>query len=164
MPKIEVSYHQENSSWPSVQGLLRPIWEIGEEWVPLDKPIEISLVLSDDAHIRPLNREYRSKDMPTNVLSFPQLSFTEGILTQQWTLPFYPLGDIILSYDTIMQEAIAQKKTWEDHLKHLTIHGFLHLIGFDHLGEEDASRMENIEIVFLDRLGVKNPYVDFSAV
>lgn len=105
---------------------------------------ELSLVLSNDAQVQILNRDYRNKDKPTNVLSFPQT----GLL----------LGDIVLARETILREAEAKKITFEAHVTHLIIHGWLHLQGFDHQTEETATEMEAIEIAALATLGIDNPY------
>jgi probable rRNA maturation factor len=105
---------------------------------------ELSLVLSDDAQMRALNREYRNKDKPTNVLSFPQT----GAL----------LGDIVLARETVAREAAEKHISFESHLTHLIIHGWLHLQGFDHQTEAAAKEMEAIEISALAALGIDNPY------
>lgn len=105
---------------------------------------ELSLVLSDDAQVRVLNRDYRGKDAPTNVLSFPQ----EGAL----------LGDIVLARETVAREAADKGASFEAHVTHLIIHGWLHLQGFDHVADADAAEMESIEIAALATLGIDNPY------
>jgi len=105
---------------------------------------EASVVFGDDRFIHTLNRDYRDKDKPTNVLSFPQ------------ELPM--LGDSIFAYETIMREANEQDKSFEDHLLHLSIHSTLHLLGYDHINDKEAEEMEAIEIKLLDEMGVKNPY------
>ena len=105
---------------------------------------ELSLVLSDDAQVRVLNRDYRKKDKATNVLSFPQ----SGPL----------LGDIILARETVAREAQGKGATFEAHVTHLIIHGWLHLQGFDHIEDAAAHEMEAIEIAALAALGIDNPY------
>ena len=105
---------------------------------------EISIVFVDDAAIQALNRDYRGKDKPTNVLSFPM----EGAL----------LGDVILTRETIIREAKAQGKSVFDHLTHLIVHGFLHLLGYDHLEDSEATKMETLEIKALSQMGIDNPY------
>ena len=105
---------------------------------------ELSLVLSDDAQIRVLNRDYRDKDTATNVLSFPQ----QGAL----------LGDIILARETVEREALEKGASFEAHTAHLIIHGWLHLQGFDHVEDAAAHEMEAIEIAALATLGIDNPY------
>jgi len=108
---------------------------------------EVSLVLTDDAGIRQLNHDYRSKDRPTNVLSFPTIN-APGLL-----------GDIILARETIMREAQDKRVSFDHHLTHLIIHGLLHLLGHDHQSSTQAAKMEAIEISSLEKLGIANPYV-----
>jgi probable rRNA maturation factor len=110
---------------------------------------EISFVLCNDKTIQELNLKYRGQNKPTNVLSFA-FNDDENITNM--------LGDIILSFETIEKEAEIQEKTFEDHLSHLVIHGILHLIGFDHIEDNDAVKMEKYEIELLAGLGIKNPY------
>ena len=99
-----------------------------------------------EAESQSLNNQYRKKNEPTNVLSF---------LINDNPL----LGDIILCHSVIKKEALAQKKSIDDHYAHLVIHGYLHLIGFDHTKNDDALTMENKEIAVLKKLGIKNPYL-----
>lgn len=113
------------------------------------KQTEVSLVFADDAFVQALNKQYCCKDKPTNVLSFPMDSVVAGI---------WMAGDIVLSFDTIYQEATLQHKTIEAHLAHLLVHGALHLKGFDHILESDALLMETTEIEILKNLGFNNPY------
>lgn len=105
---------------------------------------ELSIAFVDDARIQELNRQFRHKDKPTNVLSFPM----ERMM----------LGDIVLARETITREAEAQGKEFEHHLTHLIIHGFLHLLGYEHETDKDAFEMETIEIAALGQLGIDNPY------
>jgi probable rRNA maturation factor len=113
---------------------------------------EISIVLTDDAEQRELNRDWRGKDAPTNVLSFPQIE------------PFAPvigiLGDIVLAHETLAREAAEQDKPLADHFTHLVVHGFLHILGYDHLSEEEALVMEGLETQILAGLGIADPYAD----
>ncbi|MFM9890415.1 MAG: rRNA maturation RNase YbeY [Rickettsiales bacterium] len=110
---------------------------------------QVTLVLTNDAEVKALNHQYRSKNKPTNVLSFPDGSEIEGV-TQ--------LGDVVLSYDTLIAEARAQKKSLKSHAMHLAIHGTLHLLGFDHETDAQAHAMETLEIKLLARMGIANPY------
>lgn len=106
----------------------------------------LTVVLSDDAEVQGLNRDYRAKDKPTNVLSFPDGEHGH-------------LGDIILAYETVAREAIDQGKDFKNHMVHLVVHGVLHLLGYDHeLGEAEAEDMEAREIAILYGLGIANPY------
>lgn len=119
---------------------------------------EISLVFADDAFIRELNKTYRGKDKPTNVLSFPQYEPKEIPEKIEGNLPFISLGDIVLAYETIEREAQEQEKSFEDHFLHLIVHGLLHLLGHDHEEDDEAEIMENLEIRILEGIGIKNPY------
>lgn len=130
--------------WPDCDDIIsRAVSNVAAE---LDNPREgeLSVVLSDDDQVQILNRDYRQKDKPTNVLSFPQ----SGPL----------LGDIILARETVQSEATDKGVSFEAHLTHLVMHGWLHLQGFDHQTDETAAEMEAIEIAALAKLGIDNPY------
>lgn len=122
------------------------------------KALEISIVLANDELVQVLNREYRDKDKPTNVLTFA--SADDEDFEQQLFVEPLNLGDVILSYQTIENEAREQGKLIIDHVKHLIVHGVLHLLGYDHQTDDDATDMETLEIRILEQLGVQNPYVD----
>ena len=113
------------------------------------KQAEVSVVLADDTFVHQLNLEYRNMDKSTNVLSFP-MPFVD--------VPMRPMGDIVLSLDTIDREAKEQGKTFEAHLVHLLIHGALHLSGYDHISDEQAQQMEALEMEKVKSLGYPNPY------
>ena len=116
------------------------------------KPGELAIVLTDDAAIRKLNRTWRGKDEPTNVLSFAAPPSVSAAAPPQ-------LGDIVIAYETTAREAAAEKKPFRHHLAHLAVHGFLHLAGHDHEDDNEAEAMERLEIAILARLKVPNPYV-----
>ncbi|AZO05271.1 MULTISPECIES: rRNA maturation RNase YbeY [unclassified Mesorhizobium] len=113
---------------------------------------ELSVVFSDDAHIRTLNAEWRGKDKPTNVLSFPAFPFPKG-----GKLPPM-LGDIVLASETVAREAALEDKPLENHITHLVIHGLLHLLGHDHETDAEAEEMEAFERAALARLAIPDPY------
>ena len=127
---------------------------LADRWKGSAVGLDCCVVLSSDAKVRQLNRDYRGKDKPTNVLSFAALDGGKPPRNAAW-----PLGDIILALGTCRKEARAQDKTLEQHLAHLVIHGVLHLLGYDHEVEAEAERMEGLEIAALKRLGIDNPYV-----
>jgi probable rRNA maturation factor len=118
---------------------------------------EIAVMLTDDAGIRTLNSNWRGIDKPTNVLSFPAL---------QPTGPREPddaprmLGDIAIAYQTMRKEADEEQKPFEHHLSHLAVHGFLHLIGYDHETDDEAETMEALEQEILAQLGIPDPYAE----
>ena len=141
----------------------------------MDRRFEMTVVLADDACIRGLNRDYRGQDKPTNVLSFPS-----GEVPPSLTLPpsgrgdvLVPspacggglgrgplyLGDLVLAYETLEREAHEQDKTMRDHAAHLLVHGVLHLLGYDHMEEKEAQRMEKMEIKILKKQNINNPYL-----
>lgn len=111
---------------------------------------EIVVRIVDEAEITDLNKTYRKKNGPTNVLSFPFDSEVE--------LPINLLGDIVICAPIVFTEAEQQNKNPQAHWAHLIIHGVLHLLGYDHLKEKDAKEMESLEINLLARLGYSNPY------
>ena len=120
-----------------------------------DAPLEISLVFTDDAEQRGLNRDYRHKDSATNVLSFPNMD--DSAMTAPEGLPRL-LGDVVLARETIAREAGEQGKSFADHTTHLLIHGTLHLLGHDHLEPGEAAEMEALETEILAGLGIADPY------
>ena len=115
---------------------------------------EISVVLCDDHAMRALNRDWRRKDTPTNVLAFPV--DTGKATVERPRL----LGDIVIAYETLEREARAQGKPFAEHLAHLAVHGFLHLVGHDHSTNVQAEKMERLETAILARLDIPNPYVE----
>ena len=120
------------------------------------RELEASVVLANDDLIHVLNREYRGMDKPTNVLSFATLDSDDPVPDEG---PF-PLGDIILSYQTIDREATEQGKFFKDHFTHMIVHGTLHLLGYDHQTEDEANIMETLEIRILQKMNIQNPYLD----
>jgi probable rRNA maturation factor len=157
-PDLTVDVSVEAGDWPPASELRKLADEaIGAATAALDAAgpasesrssgpeKELSLLFTDDASIRRLNRAWRGKDAATNVLSFPQSS---GPL----------LGDVILAAETVRREAALAGKPLEDHIVHLVVHGFLHLLGHDHEQDDDAEKMEELERVALKRLGIPDPY------
>lgn len=125
------------------------------------RSFEINIILTDDANVKTLNRNYRGKDKPTNVLSFPQINlqkFQRSALAVFPARSAVPLGDVVLAFQTIQRECREQKKTLENHIIHLIVHGTLHLLGYDHMKPRDAKAMEKLECDILDALGYPDPY------
>jgi len=116
------------------------------------EPCEVSVTLTDDARIGVLNRDWRGKDTPTNVLSFPQPDLPDDVDAPQ------PLGDVIVALETLAAEAAAEGKAAEHHLAHLVVHGTLHLMGYDHIEDHQAEEMEALERRILAGLGIDDPY------
>ena len=123
---------------------------------PPRDPVEISVLLSDDASVQDLNRRWRGLDKPTNVLSFPASAPPSPECVR-------PLGDVVLAWQTVAREAEQEGKPVADHVTHLVVHGTLHLLGYDHEIEHEAEAMEAREIEALARLGIDNPYRDIAA-
>ena len=117
-------------------------------------PFYCSFKFSDDDEVRIMNRDFRGKDKPTNVLSFPQGEKDENDEGEE----IFYLGDIILAYETILRESTQQSKDFHDHLLHLCLHGVLHLLGHDHIEDKEAQAMERLEIEMLNKCGIQNPY------
>ena len=120
----------------------------------IDPGAELTVIFTDDAHIRVLNRRFRGKDKPTNVLSFPAARPPKA-------RSFGPhLGDIVLGFQTVASEAENGGLVLEDHLTHLIVHGLLHLLGYDHDTDAKAVMMERLETAILASLGIADPYGD----
>ena len=115
------------------------------------KNAEVSIILTNDAEIHEINKTYRNVDRATNVLSF---ELGDDVL----------LGDIYISIDTVMQEAREAKISFHDHVAHMVVHGMFHLLGYDHMTDEEANLMEMKEIKVLKKMGIKNPYADENVV
>jgi probable rRNA maturation factor len=160
MPEHEIDVAVEDARWadvaPDLELLVIRAVEAGLAAAPepLDGPVEVSVLLADDDTVQSLNRTWRDKDKPTNVLSFeagPQPPHDGARL----------LGDVVLAYDTMLRESAEQSKPLAHHLAHLLVHGTLHLLGQDHeTGEAEAEAMEAREIAALATLGIPNPYAD----
>ncbi|MER8437943.1 rRNA maturation RNase YbeY [Mesorhizobium sp. M1312] len=152
---VDIDIAVEAGDWPEEAGLTRLVdravaaafAEIG-----VAGRSELSIVFSDDAHIRSLNAGWRGKDKPTNVLSFPAFPLAKGD-------PLPPMmGDIVLAAQTVAREAALEDKPVENHIIHLVIHGLLHLLGYDHETDAEAEEMEAVERAALARLAIPDPY------
>jgi probable rRNA maturation factor len=125
---------------------------------PAASAVDVTLA-GDDAQ-QALNRTWRGKDAPTNVLAFPLMPpGADRAIPVPVGAPLL-LGDVVLAYETVAREAVEQQKPLADHLRHLVVHGVLHLLGYDHIETADAAEMEAREIAILAELGVPNPYRD----
>ncbi len=122
--------------------------------IPGRGAVEVAVLIADTGTVRQMNHDYRGKDKPTNVLSFP-VGDLEGLPGEAAV----PLGDIVLCPEVIAGEAAEQGKSPDDHWAHLCVHGALHLAGFDHDDDAEAAEMEALEVQILAELGVSDPYV-----
>jgi probable rRNA maturation factor len=114
---------------------------------------DVSVRVVDVAEMRALNRDFRDKDKPTNVLSFPG-GDVAGLPSEETRV----LGDVVICANIVRDEAAEQNKSLADHWAHMLVHGTLHLLGYDHISEEQATEMEGLEVSILTRLGVRDPY------
>ena len=150
---LEVAVIRNDDAWPED---LEPLAEravleaLKQSKARVKGAAELSILLTNDEEQHALNREWRGKDSSTNVLSFPQIE------------PFGPvvgiLGDITLARETLEREAVEQGVSFTDHFTHLVVHGFLHILGYDHLTDAEALQMESLETQILGSLGVGDPY------
>lgn len=146
---------------PSTPPIFVPKRTDFQQWVDsgletLPHSVEVCIRIVDKEEIQQLNHTYRKKNKPTNVLSFP-FELPETIPQKT---PY--LGDLVLCATVINEEAFEQNKTLQAHWTHMVLHGLLHLQGYDHIQDEEASIMENLEIQLLDKLGITNPYLETS--
>ena len=155
---IEIDITVESGHWPdelalgalSRKAVDASLAELGKS-VPKTGS-EVSILFTDDAAIKKLNANWRAKDKPTNVLSFPAFPPNR-------TAPLPPmLGDIVLAAETVRREALDEGKPLENHISHLVVHGFLHLAGYDHETDDEAEEMEQLERQILSRLAIPDPY------
>ena len=153
-PALAVDIVAESPLWKAQRGadaMLRRALAAAAALVSSDG--ELAVVLTDDAAICALNRDWRGKDAATNVLSFPAKEARPDRRAPRL------LGDIVIAYETVAREAAAEGKPFMHHLAHLAVHGFLHLVGYDHEANGDADAMERLEIAILARLDVPDPYL-----
>ena len=162
MAELDIQVSVEEGDWPSedaLQALAERVLGAAAAYLkknekqPFPKIApELSLVFTDDAAIREINAEWREQDKATNVLSVPAFPLVPG------GKPGPMLGDIIIARETVEREAVELEKSFDDHLTHLMVHGFLHLFGYDHMNNSEAERMEGLETRILASLGLSDPY------
>ncbi|KAA6205255.1 MAG: rRNA maturation RNase YbeY [Candidatus Tokpelaia sp.] len=158
MAKITIDMSIEAGNW----GEARPLRRLAEQVVAALFALpylrgstgELSLVFTDNAHIRAVNAQWRQQDKATNVLSFPAFPIKAG------EKPQIMLGDVILAYETVKAEAELENKPLNNHISHLLLHGCLHLLGYDHETAEEAAIMENLERKILADLAIDDPYAE----
>ena len=162
MPELDIQISVEDGGWPDeavLAALSQRVLGAAADYLAReeDQPFpqmapELSLVFTNDDSIQEINAEWRGKDKPTNVLSFPAFPLEPG------GMPGPMLGDIVIARETVEREAVDLDKTFDDHLTHLLVHGFLHLFGYDHLEKDEAEEMEALETRILAGLGLSDPY------
>jgi probable rRNA maturation factor len=142
----------EAGDWLSVAGFETSVQHATAAALPQGEKRSIHILFADDAAMREINKQWRSQDKPTNVLSFPAAlqPVPQGEVAH--------LGDLVLAWETVNNEASSQGKTTRDHISHLIVHGLLHLQGFDHEIESEAEAMEARETAILAGLGIADPY------
>lgn len=153
---IEIEILVQAGDWPPRAQLKRLVRRVVDMAAASVRPrtqqgAELSLLFTDNEHIRVLNRQFRNIDQPTNVLAFPSAASTgrlSGVI----------LGDIVVAWETLQREAQSRGLTIEAHLAHLILHGLLHILGYDHGNEAEALTMERLEAAILDDLGIADPY------
>lgn len=147
---VKIDIRVESDLWkrkPDIKTVARRAIVKAATMVALPK-CELSVLLTDDPTIRTINADWRGVNAPTNVLSFPAPGGGDR--------PF--IGDIVLAYETIAAEARAERKPFAHHFAHLAVHGFLHLLGYDHIRKKDAEIMEDAERGILRQLRIPDPY------
>jgi len=153
---VEIAYSGDVERDPALETLIVQSVENALKTASLRLPRngELSVLLADDAQLQELNRRWRGKDRPTNVLSFPSRPIKPG------ETPDPLLGDLAISIETARREAQIAKRAFDDHMAHLTVHGLLHLFGYDHLDDQDARVMERLETTILEEMGLTDPYFE----
>ena len=164
LPNVEIEVIALCAAWsdslPHAENVARHIARLAlargrsKASLALPEQVELTIVLADDAEQRQLNHIWRGVDRPTNVLAF--LAWAPGAAVPS-DGPFL-LGDVVLAFETVVREANEQDKALADHFGHLIVHGVLHLLGYDHMGDMEAVEMERLETSILAELGVADPY------
>jgi probable rRNA maturation factor len=159
---LDVDIVIETAAWETIEGLDSAI--IGAARLAYaqgagapQRKASVTIALLSDAGVRALNLQFRGLDKPTNVLSFPAADSRPAVLKADRAEP-RPLGDLALSHETMAAEACAEGIALVDHIRHLVVHGILHLLGHDHEDDDEADNMEALETLILAQLGVADPY------
>ncbi len=168
---ISIDVVVKSKKWLEEKDVEKLIKKICQKIIPLTDlqkiltsnfELELSVSLVSDRQIKKINQQFRGKNSSTDILSFgavdEKLLRKVGLKKMVGTSKYLFLGDLVIAFETVKKEAIAQKKTFHNHLSHLILHGILHLIGHDHEDEKMAKIMENLEIEILKKLKIANPY------
>ena len=167
---VEVDDQRWEESLPNVEVLCNEILQevfavikkqIKNKVIKQASSLSINLMLSNDRTIHKLNLDFRGKNMPTNVLSFANIDSPDFEFDSE-NGETVELGDVIIALETLQHEAEIKNISLKNHFSHLWLHGILHLLGYDHIDDEEAEEMENLEILLLQNLGINNPYVDMD--
>jgi probable rRNA maturation factor len=154
---VEIDVVTETDLWaacPDAEATVRRA--VGAAAQATGKSGTVAVMLTGDAAIRTMNAQWRGIDKPTNVLSFP--AGDSPAMAGE-----VHLGDVAIAYETVAAESTAENKAFVDHLAHLAVHGYLHLVGFDHETDHEAAQMENLETRILSGLGIADPYADTAS-
>ncbi|MCA2011334.1 rRNA maturation RNase YbeY [Cereibacter sphaeroides] len=165
---VQLDINDEEPRWGELDPLARSAIDATLVHLGHDPAcFEVSVLACDDARIKVLNAEFRAKDKPTNVLSWPSWDLSpedDGALPEEPETGTAedpePLGDMALAYETCAREAEEQGKSLHDHVTHLVVHSTLHLLGYDHETDADAALMEKTEVAILATMGIADPYAD----
>lgn len=152
---MHIDINRNDDAWPENLDSLaeRAVLEaLKQSKAKVKGAAELSILLTNDAEQKELNAQWRGKDSATNVLSFPQIEPGDPVIGL--------LGDITLARETLIREAAEQGVSFEAHFTHLVVHGFLHILGHDHLDDDEAAVMEGLETAILATLGIDDPYAD----
>lgn len=172
LTECDIDVLSKADGWPEdaidvVQKAAMHVWAKAKEGSAAGRMAELSIALSDNAQVQDLNREWRGKDKPTNVLSFAaeegdDFPFDPSDPAMAEMLLEMPrlLGDIVLARETVVLEAESQGKEFNQHLTHLVMHGVLHLLGYDHIEEDEAEEMEALETAYLADFDISDPYLE----
>jgi probable rRNA maturation factor len=162
---VTVDVLSESPLWeaePGAEAVVREAISRAADAIDVGAPAaEVAVLLCDDATIAALNAQWRGREEPTNVLSFPAPPASD-LMPSEPSAPVH-LGDIAIARETVIREAREQGRTVSQHLAHLAVHGFLHLLGYDHQTDEEAEDMETLEREILATLGISDPYAPFDA-
>lgn len=166
---MELDLTLEDTRWGDLSPLAERAVAAALNHLEIDsESCEVSLLACGDARIAELNAAFRDKVTPTNVLSWPSVELAadrDGGMPERPEPDFtgeIALGDIAISFDSCAREADAAGKNLQDHVTHLIVHGVLHLLGYDHVRDADATLMEGLEVEILGKLGLDNPYSEFA--
>lgn len=168
LPAIDIQVAIECDGWPAralleefchrTIGTAADVLSVSEGQPFPSGGCELSMLFTDDVAVQEINRRWRDRDNPTNVLSFPAMPLRPG------DMPGPMLGDVLLALETVSREAVSQGIPFDNHLTHLLVHGFLHLLGYDHADPREACAMEGLETRILAALDLSDPYENTDPV